>query len=692
MSIIEVQMRTDRFCELVRGEINSQPLDKPTHDELTEIAGKNLERIDCTSCVLNENLTGEGRVVVDANLAFEYHSSLASVRAAGSLKPATPAKKDYLFRLRFWMTIETTPVRRPVLSYELLALGIVSAKKATFPISVPSDLPVIAAAIVADANVVAIRLGTAADDPVDAAPVDRTSGQEWIQLVPGDLIADMIRRILDRTLDAAVVPPPPPDPNKPWLPKPKPQELLKDGAASAIWMPIASPYVAASGEIVAVDACPVFDVDISIELSLLVTFEFPNPGTMKTRAVLTWDADSTWCDILSTLAFGFPVGIGFHIGAENEVSETILGKHIAPGDGFVEAGRTDDSITYERLAGSPPPPSAEFVTTHAEATGEGLAVGGDIRPKVRASLVGHAIAPMPEVAINCNLRSVSLVMSPAQVFLRTDKPPQLPWFFFEKIVFDPPGAWVFEVDTEIVSPASSSSAHVVLTFRDPSTGRLPAGTATSVYLFTTYGVRWADLGVIPTLSPDLLVGAERLMHSYCDSISNPWAGGITDLSWVDPLLDPDYDHQLELGRLRLWTLGLRNLPEIARIELLAIAPGGRERLLGVVEGRRDIALELVTDANETLAMRTERAFTAPAPTLSRSWLYPASDVEMEPKARSAPAVDAALAERIVGAMADQEARGRLPWATAIRLRRQTLAVPHRGGIVVGTVVRRQRVQ
>ena len=434
-------------------------------------------------------------------------------------------------------------------------------------------------------------------------------------------------------------------------------------------------------------------MDISIDINLAVTFEFPNPGAMKTRAVLTWDADSTWCDILSTLTFGFPVGIGFHVGAEDEVSDTILGKKFTPGDAFSEASRTDHSITFERLASSPSAPSAEFVTTHAGATAGGLAVGGDIKPKTRPILVGEAIAPMAGMAIDCNLRSVGLVMHPAKVLLRTEKPPLLPWFFFEKIVFEPPGAWVMEVDTEFVSPASSTPAHVVLTFRDPPGGRLPAGTATSVYLFTNYGVRWVDLGVIPELSPNILIGADDLMNRYCDSISNPWAHGMTDLGWVDPLLDPDYDRQQrELGRLRLWTVGLRNLPDTARIELVAVARGGGERLLGIVEGRKQIALELVTEADETLAVRTERAFTAPAPTLSRSWFYPASEIGTE--SGSAPSVPdaAALTNRIAGALAEQETRGRLPWATAVRLQRRTVAVSHRGRIVVGTVAPGQRVQ
>ena len=374
----------------------------------------------------------------------------------------------------------------------------------------------------------------------------------------------------------------------------------------------------------AVDACPLFNVDIGIELTLFaVTFEFPSPGTQKTRAVLTWDADSTLCDVLGALTFGVLGGVALGVGIgtaltvaiANQVSDTILGKRLNPGDGLVETGRTDDSITYERLGPAPPPPSPEFEITHGSATSSGLTVGGVIKPKVRAKLVGETVAPTAGIDINCNLRSVSVSLRPAKVLLRTDKPDRLPWFFFDRIFFDPAGAWAIDVDTAIVSPASTKSAHVVLTFRDPPGGRLPAGTATSVYLFTNYGVRWADLGVIPEVSPDLLVkfDARRLMNVYCDSISNPWAGGITRFGWVDPLLDPDYlERQIESGRLRLWTLGVRDLPEIARVELVAIGPEGRERPLGVIEGRRHVALEVLTKTNESLAVGRDEASIARA--------------------------------------------------------------------------------
>jgi hypothetical protein len=139
--------------------------------------------------------------------------------------------------------------------------------------------------------------------------------------------------------------------------------------------------------------------------------------------------------------------------------------------------------------------------------------------------------------------------------------------------------------------------------------------------------------VIPEVPAVVPSWADGLMNAYCDSISNPWARGMTRLGWVvDPLVDPDYEHLSGVDAVRLWTVGLRELPESARIEFLAVAPDGGERLLGVIGGQRSAALQLVTDANETLGIRCNEPFSAPAPTLSRSWMFPfsAQPLEAEP--------------------------------------------------------------
>jgi hypothetical protein len=324
-----------------------------------------------------------------------------------------------------------------------------------------------------------------------------------------------------------------------------------------------------------------------------------------------------------------------------------------------------------------------------------------------------------------------MVFNPAQVVLRnaaagyTGHPPRV---FLENTVFVPANAWSIRIsDVVRMADPHNTSPQTVLTFIDPPTGRLAAGTPTSVFLFTDFGVRWVDLGTtpeVPKVPPDW---AEDLMNAYCDSITNPWGRGVTRLGWaVDPLLDPDYEHIFEIDPVRLWTIGLRELPESARIEFLALAPDGSERLLGIVEGKRSAALQLVTDANETLGIRSDEPFSAPAPTLLQSWMFPfaAQTFSSEPvtiasadgllgltgRDRSTRTLDprevgqvgtddkrAARRSdprdgRVADALARAEARGREAWATVTRLDKDTVAVTHRGQLLIGTVGTSRRVQ
>jgi hypothetical protein len=530
------------------------------------------------------------------------------------------------------------------------------------------------------------------------------------------------------------VPPPPPDPNQPWLPKPKPRELRKDGPARAAWFGTPwfgtpAPVAVGQGDIVAVDACPLFDIDISIELTLQAGFDFPNPDTMRTHAVLTWDADSTWCDVLGTLFLGVPFGIGFHVGAEAGVSDAVLGKSFAPGGGFAEVGRTPRSIIYQRVAGAPPTPSREFVRSHSEVTTNGLATGGFVRLKVAPVLAGEVVPATSRLDIDCHQRAVSMVFNPAQVILRNIAAGnfgQQPRVFLANTIFTPTAAWTIKPDALSVFDPRNPSPQT-LTFVDPPTGRLPAGTPTSVFLFTSYGVRWVDLGKIPEVPAEPPTWAERLMNELCGSISNPWGHGMTRIDWRDHSLDdPDYQHRFGIDAVRLWTVGLRELPESARIEFVALAPDGRERLLGVVEGQRSAVLQLVTDANETLGIRPAQPFSAPAPTILRSWMFPfvAQPLDLEPvtiasaagllglrgrdgttriidprelgevgldKEREAPRAEARDG-RVADALDREEARGHQAWATGTRLDKSTIAITHRGRVLIGTVGDLRRVQ
>lgn len=692
MALIGVQIRTDRLCKLIEGEINSRSLDGPTIDH-PAIAGKLLERIECKDCKFVESWA-EDMIAFESTFDFYYYSSLeAQVRPAGSFGVGMPSALEVQVYIGLRMKGDNG---RWHIEYELFfGRGVFSFRKGIFPIGVPSDIVIAAAQLIGTEELVSIRIATDVAD-LTAPVVNKLGSAEWCQTVPGELIAEEIRKVLDRALDDAVRPPPQPESWEWWKPKPKHQELRKEGYARAAWFADLG-CAAAQGNIIAVDACPIADINVGIELTLTVTPQVAPGNILRMVAALTWDADSTWCSIATGVLLGFPVGIAVAVMAENEVSETILGKHINSG-GFKEIGRDYDSITFEKVAAPPPPPSREFEITTLVIAPEGIRTFGTIKPKVRARLEGSATPPEAGISIDCNIRSIGLKLNPAEVLLwsvsgdkkRLDVKPK-PFVFVNEVKFVPPNAWKIEAKDFLKSAADSTPGDVLLVLRDPGTGRLPAGTATSMYLPTNLGVRWVDLGTTPAmdLASELLHGAKQLMNSYCDSISNPWAEGLNKLEWVNPLVDPDYEHH---DRLRFWALGLRGLPPDARIELVATSVGGKERLLGVVENMKEVVLEVLTKPKEALAFRVRKGFHAPRPTVARGWFVPTRGVEnheeyVRNNLLAVSAFAASDSERVI-----RQGRTRVDWAAATRLKTGEWFVKHGKQMVVGVIRGIERIQ
>jgi hypothetical protein len=130
------------------------------------------------------------------------------------------------------------------------------------------------------------------------------------------------------------------------------------------------------------------------------------------------------------------------------------------------------------------------------------------------------------------------------------------------VVFDPPNSWV------VVPAATNTWLDLSLRFIDPPSGRLPVGTATSVFLHTDCGLRWADLGVIPADHPPPSTADMAAMINRCMAISDVWGIGVLNLDW---LVDPP-DLRRGIDPVRQWTIGPSELPENARLDFVAIGP------------------------------------------------------------------------------------------------------------------------
>jgi len=105
----------------------------------------------------------------------------------------------------------------------------------------------------------------------------------------GSLIADQFVAGLAAAVDDAVKPDPNPD-----------SPVYEHGAlASGAYWTTGSrhfsppPFVMVTAEIVAVDACPVSEIDVTVGLQLIATFAASGPS-LDTTLKLTWGADSTW--------------------------------------------------------------------------------------------------------------------------------------------------------------------------------------------------------------------------------------------------------------------------------------------------------------------------------------------------------------------------------------------------------------
>jgi hypothetical protein len=551
-------------------------------------------------------------------------------------------------------------------------------------------------------GIVVIRIGTDANDWMDGPVVDRILGPaDWTLVTPGSLIADQFVAGLAAAVDDAVKPDPNPD--SPVYD----HGALASGVYQTSFLPLSPqpPFVRVMAEIVAVDACPVTNIDVTVTLQLIGTFAANGPD-LDTTLKLTWDADSTWCQIgdffIMTPIAPFVIA---HV-ATQQANDAILGK-AKPFQGFKEIARDDTSVTFlqHRFLDIP----AQLALTSSQFNDLGLVVAGSLAPLQKTGeLQGWSEPATSGLNVSCSPRGVTVQFNPAQVGLLDFNPPGgAPVLFNQATTFLPPNAWI------PVPVHSNDSLELLVNFEDPPSGRLPVGTATSVFLMTDCGLRWADLGVIPAAHPEPTQADMVAMTSKCMAKSAAWKERVLSVLWLPrPVGDAR-----GIPAVRQWMIGLEDLPRSTRLEFLAVTESGRERTVGVIEGRSSVAVQVTTDADETLRIRSSHDHNSRPVVAAQRWITPlaalpledapaaiaasagrlalrsgdgtttlvdlGADGKLQAGALAASAVSPQVIRSLDAALGREQRRGRQVWNSAAQLNAGTVAVIHNGDLLIG---------
>lgn len=698
MAIVEIQIRERAFLAYVQAQLNFQRLRWPTVPvPVPGLTGRLLERTECTGCtVVPASGGGAGPVVIDASLVI-YSTTGANAKAAGSMQPPATTQVPALLRLSLSIANNSSLQMQPT-AFSIGDPSLIPAQ--TIPLSLPSKFSVKSSAIVVGSGAVVIRLGTQTTDSLFGPVANQLGADDWVQLVEGQVFVEQLVNSLttsvedQRTKDSS------------FSIEHYPAGIWVAGELPAILRLGNGPMALATVELGDSTKCA-YGIEISMGFTLTGRLRVAGLTLVNTIR-LTWSIDSFLCDIVGALVFNAIYATVFHIVAKDIASSQIFGRPSPAG--LREIDRDDESITYEMTL-SLATPGSWFRFARSEATAEGLLIAGSL-PVVqpRRRLEGQVEVPAFAVQFKCNPKSISVAYRPPGVFLRdfgllggpSAGPPNV---FPNGVTITPPGAW-------IVVPGSNESMVRSLTFADPPTGRLPPGTATSALIQTDCGIRWVDLGVIPA-SRGPSESDNQQMDRICDKLSDRWGLGALDLEWLpDPT--PRYS---DIDAVREWTVAFDDLVDDVRLEFVARKADGSERLLGVASGRRNNAVQVITDADETLEIRTGRQMNSPTPVVLQRWITPFAVIPMaedpifiaaahglvgiigaDGKARiieldgrdessTAPLDEAATNEaslQLVNALTRRQQHGRQPWAYTARVDANTVATTHRGAILIGT--------
>ncbi|GAA4887041.1 hypothetical protein GCM10023237_00120 [Streptomyces coeruleoprunus] len=459
------------------------------------------------------------------------------------------------------------------------------------------DLTVTGAALLADGNLVVIRLATSAGTSLSGPVVDRTGGADWAQFLRSDLLVEQVVSGLADQMRAMVAA--------------EPEKFRLEVSPSGSWMWPIGPAVAVSGVIERKDAC--LTTDASVTLSVSVDFE-PQPaqGTALAKMRISWDVsgwDSAVCSLQTFLAgmgvvhipFVGPIlaGLGSALGWSSHLAVPMLfeaeaakkvksaepqdddTRKVAEGDDFVEWQRT--------LSLRPRSRAVPLTVQSANVDFEGLTSRGSLRvAQSLRELMGFISSPTWHTSANCRTRQVTQDYYPASVTLQHTTP--VPLRLLPPLVqTDPNDAWtprIVETPTgvEITVPGSTR-----------------VGTHLALWVHTTSGLRWIDLGTVPAKPPTLTPVEIAAALADCFVLQEPNFGKRYEWQYDPP---PD---EYGLKHVREWSFAGQGLGSSSAIDLVAVGLNGRERALGRVEAvDGHFSFQVLTAADEELELRTDR--------------------------------------------------------------------------------------
>ncbi|MGW3384994.1 hypothetical protein ACWDCO_33085 [Streptomyces albogriseolus] len=600
MGLYELQLKRDPFLNMMQAWINDRPLPVA---EMPGFTDRWLERLLCTIV----EIRSANEVPPDANLAVGaiplratievHHTTYEDARQAGSLtRPATAVAT-----LHLWIAFNATGSGLSIMpaAAEINGTQLDVSALPVDPLTVPwpKELTVAAATLRVEGSLIVIRVATSVGTSLSGPVIDRTAGADWAQLLGGDLLAEQVTSGLAAQLDELVA---------------VDKRYKLEEAVTGSWMwPIGS-NIYASGVIERSRACLTTDVDVTVQVG--ITFE-PQPaeGTALVKMRISWEL-SAWDEavcaaqaLMATVAASFLPFVGPLMAGLGRVAgwssfiflPMVFGdiaaekvKSITPPDDTRKISEGDDYVEWQRTMSLGPRTSDSnvvFSIQSADVDFAGLTSRGSLRSTpLPRELIGYPSPAMWKTNADCKSRQVSQNYTPASVTLQHTT--WVPLALLPPFVrTDPPEAW----EPRIVPTATGVEIFV------PRSTRV--GTHLALWVHTASGLRWIDLGIVPA-KPEPLTSAEiAAALNPCLALQKHHLG--KQYKW---LVDPPkktYGHKL----LREWALAGKDLGAGSAIDVMAIGPGGRERLISTLDPiESQMSFQVLTEADEELELRTDR--------------------------------------------------------------------------------------